>query len=79
MSENLIKTTFSIIGTLLVSLILFIMLLSATGQNFLWKAIEPVMLDQWRQCSMDNGARRTVVFESTFEDLKTIEYSRKIN
>lgn len=79
MSHSLIKIMFSVLGTLLVSIILFTMIFTATGQNFMWKVIEPVMLDQWRQCSMDNGAKRTVIYEQEFNNLKAIEYSRQTN
>lgn len=79
MSESLIKTVFSIIGTLLVSLILFTMIFTQTGQGFIWRAVEPMMLDQWRQSTMDNGAGRTVIYEEQFEILKQFEYSRNVN
>lgn len=79
MSESLIRTVFSIIGTLLVSLILFTMIFTQTGQSFIWTAVEPMMLDQWRQSTMDNGAGRTVIYEEQFEVLKQFEYSRNVN
>lgn len=79
MSHNLIKIMFSVLGTLLVGIVLFTMIFTATGQNFMWKVIEPAMLDQWRQCSMDNGAKRTVIYEREFNNIKAIEYSRQTN
>lgn len=74
MSENLIKTTFSIIGTLLVSLILFLIIFTADGQQFLWRAIEPALEEQWSQSSMDSGADRTEIYESQFEIYETQQF-----
>lgn len=77
MSVNLIKHVFSIIGTLLVSIILYTMIFTVTGQQFLWRAIEPFLLDEWNQCTMDNGAARTVIYEDMFSDMKyNHEYER---
>ena len=69
MSENLIKIVFIAVGTLLVSLILFDMIFSKGGQEFLWKAIEPAMLNQWTLSTMDNGGERTLIYEEQFKEM----------
>lgn len=74
MGENLIKTVFIIVATLLVSIILFSMIFTSFGQQFLWRAIEPALLDTWRQCTMNNGADRTAIYESEFDNMKAVEY-----
>ena len=75
MSTNLIKFVFTILATLLISIILFIMIFGPTGQNFMWRAIEPVMLEQWRASTMDNGGDRTLIYEEQFKKLNTIKYN----
>ena len=79
MSESLIKTVFSIVGTLLVSIVLFTMIFTASGQQFIWRAVEPAMLEQWRESTMDNGGRRTEINKKKFQTLKNFEYSRNVN
>ncbi len=75
MSQSMIKLVFSILGTLLISIILFIMVMGTVGQQFFWRAIEPTMLDQWTQSTMDNGAERTMVYEEQFERMKTVKFN----
>ena len=75
MSVNLIKLVFSILATLLASIILFIMIFGPTGQNMMWRAIEPVMLEQWRGSTMDNGGDRTLIYEHQFKELNNIKYN----
>ena len=77
MSHNLIKLVFTILATLFVSAILFTMIFGEAGQNLLWRAIEPVMLEQWRATTMDNGGDRTLIYEEQFKDLKAVEYYGK--
>lgn len=74
MSENLIKSTFVILGTLLVSIILFTMIFTAAGQNFMWKAIEPAMVNQWRDSTLNNGAARTYVYEKEYKKYKDNQF-----
>lgn len=77
MTTDLIKHVFSIIATLLVSIILFTMIFTASGQQFLWRAIEPFLLDEWNQCTMNNGAARTIIYEDLYSDMKNNhEYER---
>lgn len=75
MSESLIKYMFSIIGTLLVSIILFTMIFGTFGQQLLWRVIEPAMLTQWEESTMDNGAERTIVFEKQFDEMQSVKYN----
>ena len=63
---NVIKEIFWIIGCLVFALILFAMIFTATGQQFLWKAIEPAMSNHWSECTMDNGVERSLVYEEMF-------------
>ena len=54
------------------------MIFSKTGQEFLWKAIEPAMLDQWSLSTMDNGGERTLIYENQFNTAKyTIKIDKK--
>ena len=73
MSESLIKTVFKIIGMLVVALILAFILLGETGQNAMWKTIKSSMEKQWTDSTMDNGARRTMIYEKEFEKMKSKE------
>lgn len=66
MSESLIKTIFIILGTLLVSIIVYLLIFTPTGQQFLWNTIEPAMINQWEESSMDSGRDRTAVYDSEF-------------
>lgn len=75
MSTKLIKIVFIVIGTLVVTLTLFNMIFSKTGQEFLWKAIEPAMLDQWSLSTMDNGGERTLIYENQFEEMKNHKFN----
>lgn len=75
MSENLIKYVFSIIGTLLVSIILFILVFGTLGQQTFWKIIEPTMIRQWQESTLDNGAERTIVFEKQFEEMESVKFN----
>ena len=75
MSENLIKYMFSIIGTLLVSIILFILIFGTVGQQTMWKVIEPTMIRQWQESTLDNGAERTIVFEKQFEEMESVKFN----
>lgn len=79
MSENMIKTVFSILGTLMVSIILFLTIFTASGQQFLWRAIEPAMVRTWRESTMDNGAERTAIYEDSFVQMQSFQYSRNVN
>ena len=74
MSENLIKYMFSIIGTLLVSIILFILIFGTVGQQTMWKVIEPTMIRQWQESTLDNGAERTIVFEKQFDEMESVKF-----
>lgn len=73
MSKSLIKNVFSILGTLLVSLLIYSVLFTSVGQQFMWQAIEPAMEDQWRKSTMNNGVNRTEIYEESFN--KIPEYS----
>ena len=75
MSENLIKYLFSIIGTLLVSIILFILIFGTVGQQTMWKVIEPTMIRQWQESTLDNGAERTIVFEKQFDEMESVKFN----
>lgn len=75
MSENLIKYMFSIIGTLLVSIILFILIFGTVGQQTMWKVIEPTMIRQWQESTLDNGAERTIVFEKQFDEMESVKFN----
>lgn len=75
MSESLIKSTFVILGTLLASIILFLMIFGVTGQQMMWRAIKPVMEDQWSQSTLDNGGKRTIMFEEQFDKMETVKYN----
>ena len=75
MSESLVKLVFTILATLLVSIILFIMVFGSTGQNMMWRAIEPMMIEQWIGTTMDNGGDRTLIYERQFRELNTIKYN----
>lgn len=68
MSESLIKTIFVIVGTLLVSLIMYSIIFTPKGQQFLWSAIEPAMVNQWEESSMDSGRDRTEIYDEEFND-----------
>lgn len=68
MSESLIKTIFVIVGTLLVSLIMYSIIFTPNGQQFLWSAIEPAMVNQWKESSMDSGRDRTEIYDEEFND-----------
>ena len=74
MSENLIKYVFSILGTLLVGIILFIMIFGTAGQQLMWTAIEPAIVDQWQKSTFDNGTEITLTYEDSFEDLELVAY-----
>lgn len=74
MTESLIQKVFSILGTLLVSLILFSMIFTAVGQNFLWRAIEPAMENQWKDSTLNNGAARTYVYEKEYDKYKDNQF-----
>ena len=69
MSEGLIKQTFVILGTLLVSIIMFTIIFGTVGQQFMWRAIEPAMINQWQESTLDNGAERTIVYEDQYDKL----------
>lgn len=75
MSENLIKYVFSIIGTLLVSILLFILIFGTVGQQTMWKVIEPTMIRQWQESTLDNGAERTIVFEKQFDEMESVKFN----
>lgn len=75
MSESLIKYMFSIIGTLLVSIILFILIFGTVGQQTMWKVIEPTMIRQWQESTLDNGAERTIVFEKQFDEMESVKFN----
>ena len=75
MSEKLIKIVFITIATLIISIILFTMIFSKGGQEFLWKAIEPAMLNQWTLSTMDNGGERTLIYEEQFKEMKSQKYN----
>lgn len=75
MSENLIKYMFSIIGTLLVSILLFILIFGTVGQQTMWKVIEPTMIRQWQESTLDNGAERTIVFEKQFDEMESVKFN----
>ena len=75
MSENLIKYMFTIIGTLLVSIILFILIFGAVGQQAMWKVIEPTMIRQWQESTLDNGAERTIIFEKQFDEMESVKFN----
>lgn len=68
MSENLIKTMFVVMGTLLISLIMYSIIFTPSGQKFLWSAIEPAMINQWEESSMDSGRDRTEIYDEEFND-----------
>ena len=76
MTEGLIKLMFSIIGTLLVSIILFNMIFLQDGQKLLWNAIEPAVENQWDLSSMNSGKDRTEVYDDLFNDYKHIQFDR---
>lgn len=76
MTEGLIKLMFSIIGTLLVSIILFNMIFLPDGQKLLWNAIEPAVENQWDLSSMNSGKDRTEVYDDLFDDYKHIQFDR---
>lgn len=76
MTEGLIKLMFSIIGTLLVSIILFNMIFLPDGQKLLWNAIEPAVENQWDLSSMNSGKDRTEVYDDLFNDYKHIQFDR---
>lgn len=75
MSENLIKYMFSIIGTLLLSILLFILIFGTVGQQTMWKIIEPTMIRQWQESTLDNGAERTIVFEKQFDEMESVKFN----
>lgn len=66
---------FSIIGTLLVSIILFILIFGTVGQQTMWKVIEPTMIRQWQESTLDNGAERTIVFEKQFDEMESVKFN----
>jgi hypothetical protein len=75
MSEGMIKFVFLILGTLLVGMIMFTILFGTAGQQMMWNAIEPAMLEKWRQSTMDNGAERTLIYERQFDEMETVKYN----
>lgn len=75
MSENLIKYMFSIIGTLMLSILLFILIFGTVGQQTMWKIIEPTMIRQWQESTLDNGAERTIVFEKQFDEMESVKFN----
>ena len=68
MSESLIKTVFSILGTLWVSIVLFMMIFMPDGQKVIWNRIEPMMIQQWNDSSLNSGQDRTVAYDSSFNN-----------
>lgn len=68
--SSLIKNVFLIIGSLVAALLMGIVIFSSTGQQFIWSGIHPVMEDQWNQCTMDNGAERSNIYEEAFTNIK---------
>ena len=68
--HNTIGDVVKIIGALIVSLVLFGMLFSSKGQNFLWGRIEPVMQNHWEDVTMDNGVERSLILEEEFDRIQ---------
>lgn len=75
MSENLVKHVFSILGTLLVGIILFIIIFGTAGQQLMWTAIEPAVIEQWQNSTFDNGTEITLTYEDNFEELELVAYN----
>lgn len=74
MSESLIKYVFSVLGTLLVGCILFVIIFGTAGQQLMWTAIEPAVINQWQDSTFDNGTEITLTYEDNFDDLESVKY-----
>ena len=74
---NIIKSVFSIIAVLLVSLVLWAMIFGATGRTIMWQAIEPAMAKHWSECTMKDGKVLSDTFSGVFESAPSYEKTVK--
>lgn len=68
MSESLIKIMFSIVGTLLFSILMFMLIFWPDGQKFIWRAVDNAMVNQWNHSSLNSGEDRTKAYNSMMPD-----------
>lgn len=40
----------------------------------MWKAIEPAMVNQWKDSTLNNGAARTYVYEKEYKKYKDNQF-----
>ena len=71
--NSYIKTVFSIIAVLIVSMVLWYLIFGAAGRTFMWNAIEPAMQNHWSECTMQDGKVLSDTFAQVFDNAP--EYS----
>lgn len=69
--HSVVKNVFIIIGTLVMSLLLFSLVFGDAGRGLIWEGVEPVYQANWRMNTYDDGALIGNQMTSTFN--QTVE------
>lgn len=67
-----VKDIFLIIGTLVVSLLLFALMFGDTGKLFIWDSIEPLFQANWKVSTFDDGVLISNKLTETFDNVVEI-------
>lgn len=64
--NDLIKQVFLIVGTMVASLLLYMLVFGDAGRDIVWSAIEPVYINEWDVATFHEGNQTTEHMNDTF-------------
>lgn len=75
--HSFVKNVFIIIGTMMISLVLFFIVFGETGRGVMWGALEPVFQTNWNMNTYNDGALIGTQLTHTFDEAVEINDSRE--
>lgn len=72
MPKKMLKNIFVIVGTMVLSLALFMVMFGDTGKKFMWNGIEPVMTGRWVDMTYSDGVKMDTVKSKPFEEAEDL-------
>lgn len=66
--NGVLKYVFLIIGTLVASLLLYMLVFGDVGRNLTWNALEPVYINEWNEATFHEGDMTSEHMTDTFNN-----------
>lgn len=71
--HGMVKYVFLILGTLVLSLLLYTFIFGAPSRKFYWDALEPSFQESWGNATYRNGTKRTEIYDDMWSDISDSE------